>query len=162
MNLATVLRGASYYTYEDEDDMVNDAAQLFARYLHDAWWEETECSNTPPGPSLPPGCYGGREYGILIFLSIQDRVCFISTGAGISSILPWWRLEHIVTNMKPDLRHREYGGALVRAIGDLEMMLKEGPPTMKDRFHDFVSRFGVVIAFAVFTFVFGAWGEVEG
>jgi len=61
--------------------------------------------------------------------------------------------------MKPDLRHREYGSALVRAIEDLEMMLKEGPPTLTDRFHDFVARFGIVIAFAAFTFFFGAWGE---
>ena len=30
---------------------------------------------------------------------------------------------------------------------------------MADRLHDFISRFGVVIAFAMFTFFFGAWGE---
>jgi hypothetical protein len=35
-------------------------------------------------------------------------------------------------------------------------MLQNGPPTLSDRIHDFVSRFGVVIAFAAFTFCFGA------
>jgi len=38
-------------------------------------------------------------------------------------------------------------------------MLVAGPPTIKDRLRDFFSRFGVVIAFAIFTFFFGAWGE---
>ena len=154
MNLPAVLRQGSYYTYEDEDDMVNDAAQLFARYLHDEWWQ----SHCTEDPDLGL-CVGGSEYGILIFLSILDRVCFISTGSEIEFILPWWRLEHVVTNMKPDLRRRDYGTAILRAIDDLALMLEAGPPTMSDRFHDFVSRFGVVVAFAIFTFFFGAWGE---
>jgi hypothetical protein len=145
MNVPAVLREGSYYAYEDEDDMVNDAAQIFARRLHDAWWNG--------------GSNDGGEYGILIFLSIQDRVCFISTGSEISSVLPWWRLDHIVASMKPDLRHREYGDALLRAIEDLSSMLEAGPPTMADRMDDFITRFGVVVAFALFTFFFGAWGE---
>jgi TPM domain/Prokaryotic RING finger family 4 len=145
MNVPAVLKQGSYYAYEDEDDMVNDAAQIFARYLHDHWWEPTKTDD--------------GAFGILIFLSIQDRVCFISTGNAISTVLPWWRLEHIVSSMKPDLRHRDYGNALLTAIGDLSNMLAAGPPTMKDRLHDFMARFGVVIAFAIFTFLFGAWGE---
>ena len=123
--------------------MVSDAAQIFARYLHDQWWQGNS----------------NGQYGILIFLSIQDRVCFISTGSAITTVLPWWRLEHIVSSMKPDLRHRDYGHALLTAIHDLSDMLAAGPPTLGDRFHDFMARFGVVIAFAIFTFFFGAWGE---
>lgn len=144
MNVPAVLRQGTYYTYEDEDDMVNDAAQIFARYLHDHWWDSQNKN---------------RDYAILIFLSVQDRVCFISTGAAISTVLPWWRLEHIVSSMKPDLRRRDYGNALLTAIDDLTNMLLAGPPTLQDRLHDFLARFGVVIAFAVFTFFFGAWGE---
>jgi hypothetical protein len=152
MDLAAVLREGSYYTYEDEDDMVNDAAQLFARYLHDAWWK------SPPNCEESNACRN-PEYGILIFLSVSDRVCYISTGSGIASVLPWWRLEHIVANMKPELRVRDYGNAILNAIHDLSDMLQAGPPTMTDRVHDFLSRFGVVIGFAIFTFFFGAWGE---
>jgi len=55
--------------------------------------------------------------------------------------------------------HRDYGSALLSAIDDLTNMLLAGPPTIKDRLRDFLTRFGVVIAFAVFTFFFGAWGE---
>lgn len=152
MNLAAVLREGSYYTYEDEDDMVNDAAQVFARHLHDAWWK------SPPNCAESNTCRN-PAFGILIFLSVTDRVCFISTGTGIASMLPWWRLEHIVSNMKPQLRSRDYGNSILDAVQDLYEMLLAGPPTFSDRLHDFVSRFGVVIGFAIFTFFFGAWGE---
>ena len=159
MNVHAVLEQGSYYTYEDEDDMVNDAAQIFARYLHAQWWEQQDNNNNNNNKKDKNNNTG--ENGILIFLSIQDRVCFISTGSTISTILPWWRLEHIVSSMKPDLRHRDYGHALLTAINDLSEMLEAGPPTMADRVHDFMARFGVVIAFAMFTFIFGAWGELR-
>lgn len=167
MNLPAVLREGSYYVYEDEDDMVNDAAQIFARTLHDAWWGagsyRNDCNqrngNRNPVADVMCRSRSNGDYGILIFLSIQDRVCFISTGSAIASVLPWWRLEHIVASMKPDLRHRDYGNALLQSIEHLSSMLEAGPPTMMDRLHDFISRFGVVIAFAMFTFFFGAWGE---
>jgi TPM domain/Zinc finger, C3HC4 type (RING finger) len=161
MNVAAVLKQGTYYAYEDADDMVNDAAQIFARYLHDHWWESRNQGDSSPSSSQSPDddARTGGDYGILIFLSIQDRVCFISTGNAISTVLPWWRLEHIVSSMKPDLRHRDYGNALLTAIEDLSNMLAAGPPTLTDRLHDFMARFGVVIAFAIFTFLFGAWGE---
>ena len=37
--------------------------------------------------------------------------------------------------------------------------MQAGPPTLSDRLHDIVSQFGVVIGFAIFTLIFGAWGE---
>jgi hypothetical protein len=33
LNIPVVLIQGSYYTCEDEDDMINDAAQIFVRYL---------------------------------------------------------------------------------------------------------------------------------
>jgi hypothetical protein len=68
---------------------------------------------------------------------------------------------HVVTNMKPDLRRRYYGTAiLLWAIDDLVPMLEAGPLIMSDRLHDFVSRFlCVVAAFALFIFFFDAQGE---
>jgi len=157
INLPVVLRQGSFYTYEDEDDMVNDAAQIFARSLHDAWWKprpgSIECGDDTEV------CEENPQFGILIFLSINDRVCFISTGTGVSTVLPWWRLEHIVSNMKPDLRLRAYGSAILHAIEDISEMIETGPPSISDRMHDFASRFGVVIGFAIFTFLFGLWGE---
>jgi len=163
MDLQAVLRDGSYYAYEDDDDMVNDAAQYFARGLHDAWWPAAAATTDQAPGDEESGSNGGdrvdAEHGILVFLSIQDRVCFISTGASIANILPWWRLDHIVTSMKPALRERDYGSAVLLAIQNLAAMLEAGPPSLADRLHDFCARFGVVILFATFTFVFGAWGE---
>lgn len=160
MNLLSVLRQGAYYAYEDQDDMVSDAAQIFARSLHDAWWN----SNTGAGDNddSTKRNHHPADYGILLFLSIQDRICFISTGNAVQHVLPWWRLDHIVASMKPDLRHQAYGTSVVTAIHDLTNMLLAGPPSFSDRFHDFVTRFGVVIAFAAFTFVFGAVSVMKG
>jgi hypothetical protein len=58
--------------------------------------------------------------------------------------------------MKPNLRNRNYGIAILHAIHDISDMLLTGPPTLSDRIHDFIARFGIVIAFATFTFCFGA------
>ena len=181
MNIPLVLRqgnannnnynGNNYYsTYEnDDDDLVNDAAQIFARTLHDDWWSSMDTAASANGTEEGDWYMKSIErhddstdgnpadYGILLFLSVQDRVCFISTGSSISvTILPWWRLDHIVTNMKPYLQNRNYGIAILHAIHDISNMLLNGPPTLSDRIHDFVSRFGIVIAFAAFTFCFGA------
>jgi len=164
MDLQAVLQGGAYFAYEDDDDMVNDAAQLFARGLHDFWWPTGANEDDDPNDNDAPTTVNQGEieeaaHGILFFLSIQDRVCFISTGSAISSVLPWWRLDHIVSSIKPALRDREYGKAVLLAIQNLSAMLDSGPPSFADRMHDFCARFGVVILFATFTFFFGAWGE---
>ncbi len=152
MDISAVLREGTYYAYENEQDLVNDAAQVFARTLHDSWWS-TRADGGETNKDLE------NTHGLLIFLSVQDHVCFISTRSSISSVLPWWRLDHIVANMKPDLKRRDFGGAILHAISDLTDMLNAGPPTWSDRIDDFITRFGVVMAFAIFTFFFGAWGE---
>ena len=182
MNLPSVLRTDIYYSYEDEDDLINDAAQYFARYLHDVWWGDgiADASTTKGAASendLKPGkptrtttCGSPFDSanrltnppavsGILVFISVADRVCFVSTGSAVSRVLPWWRLEHIVSAMKPALRRGSYGDAILGAIGDASAMLEAGPPDFHERFNDFVARFGIVIAFATFTFLFAAWGE---
>lgn len=65
----------------------------------------------------------------------------------------------MVQDMKPDLRKGQIGAALSIGIDDLTKLLQQGPPSFLDRLDDFVERFGVVIAFTLFTFVFATWGE---
>lgn len=134
----------SYYTstsYPDDTDRINQAANSFSHSLYREWFS--------------------REHveGILIFLSVQDHVCFIQTGQGLYSLLPWWRLDHVVSDMKPALAVHEYGSALLTAVDRLESMIRDGPPTFRDRIHDFMTRFGVMILFSIFTLVFGVLGE---
>ncbi|KAL7544216.1 hypothetical protein ACHAWF_007597 [Thalassiosira exigua] len=135
-----------------KDDMVNDAAQYFARYIHDAWSNHLADEQKSNGESSPTNI-------VLIFISTQDRICYISSGTRVAAILPWWRLEHVVQDMKTDLRRGETGHALNVAIEDLSALLLEGPPSFFDRVNDFFERFGVVLLFTIFTFVFATWGE---
>lgn len=146
IDLQAILRADSYYSYEDENDMVNDAAQYFARYVHDTWDLESDSDG---------------ETGILIFLSIEDRVCYVSSGHTLSAMLPWWRLESITDDIRPELQVRAFGDAIVRAIGDVGILLETGPPTLSDRLSDFMSRFGLVLGFALITLVFAVMGEYQ-
>jgi hypothetical protein len=87
--------------------------------------------------------------------------------SNVSFILPWWQeLEHIVTNVKPHLGKRDHGNAILRAIdGDLALILvilEVGLLTMLDQLHNFVSRFFVVAAFALFTICFWWLGRILG
>jgi len=147
INLPAILRADSYFFYSDQDDMVNDAAQYFARYIHDTWSKRlTEADNAPTNI-------------VLIFISTLDRICYISSGTRIAAILPWWRLEHVVQDMKQDLRKGQTGDALNVAIEELTALLLEGPPSFTDRVNDFFQRFGIVMLFTISTFLFATWGE---
>lgn len=59
------------------------------------------------------------------------------------------------------LRKGRTGEALEVAIDDMTSLLRAGSPTVKDRMDDFFSRFGVVLAFAFFTFLFATYGEFQ-
>jgi hypothetical protein len=130
--------------------MVNDAAQYFARYIHDNWSKSLAQERNAGEPSTSI---------VLIFISTLDRICYISSGNRIAAVLPWWRLEHVVQDMKPYLQNGQIGDALFKGIEDLSKLLITGPPSFADRVNDFFERFGVVILFTIFTFVFATWGE---
>jgi len=142
--MQSVLRANSWYAYEDEDDVLNDATQYFSRYLFDNWRVASDSCG---------------HLGILIFLSVQELSCYISTGGAIESVVPWWRMDYVVGDVKTDMKRQMNGDAILRAINDLRIFVEMGPPSMTDRIQDFVKRFGVVIGFAFFTFSFAIWGE---
>jgi uncharacterized membrane protein YgcG len=151
INLPAILRSDSYFFYSDQDDMINDAAQYFARYIHDNWSKTLAQERNNAGDA--------STNLVLIFISTLDRICYISSGNRIAAILPWWRLEHVVQDMKPYLQNGQIGDALYKGIDDLSRLLLTGPPSFEDRVDDFSERFGVVILFTIFTFVFATWGE---
>ena len=119
--------------------MVNDAAQYFARYIHDNWSRYLAREQNSSSVNI-----------VLIFISI----CYISSGYRLATVLPWWRLEHVVQDMKQDLQKRQIGDAILIAIDDLTSLLIGGPPSFRDRV-----RFGIVILFTIFTFTFATLGE---
>jgi hypothetical protein len=128
--------------------MVNDAAQYFARYIHDNWSRYLAREQNSSSINI-----------VLIFISTLDRICYISSGNRLAAVLPWWRLEHVVQDMKQDLQRRQIGDAILIAIEDLTSLLIDGPPSFRDRVNDFFQRFGIVILFTIFTFTFATLGE---
>jgi len=158
MDLSDILHEFSFYTFEDEDDMINDAAQYFASYLHNAWFGSGQHRDVDVDVDVDVD--EAREAnGILIFISVMDGICFISSGNGIEAVLPWWRLERVVDGMKTDMRTGDYFDAIKGAVADISEMLDEGPPTASERMVDFLGRFGVVLLFSIVTFCLALCGE---
>lgn len=148
IDLPAILRADSYFYYSDQDDMVNDAAQYFARYIHDNWSRYLAREQNSSSINI-----------VLVFISTLDRICYISSGNRLAAVLPWWRLEHVVQDMKQDLQRRQIGDAILIAIEDLTSLLIDGPPSFRDRVNDFLQRFGIVLLFTIFTFTFATLGE---
>lgn len=161
LDITAILHEFRFYTFEDIDSMTDDAAQFFASYLHNQWFSNNR-SNIKAAP-LPENCKTSMDglNGILIFLSVEDRVCFISSGNSVSSVLPWWRLERVVNGMKENLRTMNYSDAIIGAITDISQMVNNGPPTITEKLHDFCDRFGLVFLFSICTFILAVCGEVR-
>jgi len=164
IDVSSVLHEFRFYSFEDGDSMIDDAAQLFASYLHNKWFKN-EFNKNQKRPTIAQKCaeenLNGGVNGILIFLSVEDKVCFISSGNDIGSILPWWRLEKVVNGMKENLQTMNYSAAIIGAIRDLSQMLNDGPPTLSEKIHDFIARFGLVFLFSMFTFILAVCAEVR-
>lgn len=159
VDVDAILRKFQFYSFEDADSMTDDAAQFFASILHNQWFND---KNDTGESSKSVDCdkEGQGVNGILIFLSIEDRVCFISSGDNISSILPWWRLERVVTGMRENLKRRNYSEAIIGAIQEISEMLNK-PPTVTEKLKDFLSRFGLVFLFSISTFALAVYGEIR-
>jgi hypothetical protein len=57
-----------------------------------------------------------KQNGVLIFLSIQDRAVYISTGSGVQDKLSGATVQSLIKMMKPYLRKQEYGTALQNCV----------------------------------------------
>mmetsp|Transcript_12183 Transcript_12183/g.13402 ORF Transcript_12183/g.13402 Transcript_12183/m.13402 type:complete len:527 (+) Transcript_12183:131-1711(+) len=119
----------SFFTgsFEDEED---EAAKVFATSLHNEWGvgnvlDEDQC-----------GVSGGT--GILLFIAIEDRAVYISTGSAIGTILTDKRLEKIITSMKPFLRQEQFGDAVDQAIHDMTMYIQKGPADFQELAGDLI------------------------
>ena len=81
--------------------------------------------------------------GILVFLSVQDRVIYISTSLGIQRILTKMRIDRVIDRMKPYLREEDFAKAVLTCIERLDDYITKGPPS-------FLEKWGIVIC--AFTF----------
>lgn len=114
------MKGKNYF---DDNFKINQAKEL-AMELHNAWGVgSTEC--------------GGS--GILLLVSIKDRVVYISISDGLKNILTWNRIESIVEDdMKPFLREEEYSQAIVNSIFAIMRYLDQGPPSFIEQYLGYI------------------------
>lgn len=120
------------------------AAEAFATTLHDTWGVGY---NTAKGGT-----------GVLIFLSIQDRVMYISRGGAIAPIVTDSRTDRIIETVKPILRKGQYGPALEQVIVLLSTYLEQGPPQGWEYWRDEIVLpygipFGMVLAFGTVAWI---------
>lgn len=97
----------NYNGLNSKDDNTMEAAKYFSTELHNTWGVGSTTSND----------------GILIFLSISDRVVYLSTGSGVNHLLPQHLIDRIIENMKSDLRRGEYGKAIQKCIIQIDTIL---------------------------------------
>jgi uncharacterized membrane protein YgcG len=83
------------------------ASEKFARKLHDKWGVGSAEKND----------------GILIFLSISDRLTYISTGSGVQHKLNYDAIQAVIQHMRGFLRKQQYGRAVGNAIIQIDLLL---------------------------------------
>lgn len=122
---------------------VEQAAQAFARSLHNQWGvgESTTC--------------GGA--GVVLFLSILDRVAYISTGDALKELLSERRLDEVMHIMKPYLVQESYGEAITIGVDEIRSNILRGKPEWREQILDLWFNYnGLVWIGGVFGLVF-AW-----
>ena len=87
---------------------VDYAAQSFAVDLHDKWGV---------------GGVDGKQNGILVFLAIDDRAVYISTGRDVKNDVTSRDIEVLIAAVKPDLRRKDYGKAIQNMVLRIDMLL---------------------------------------
>lgn len=101
------------------DNFKIQEAKKLAMNIHDSWGVgNTECNGS----------------GIVLLLSVKDRVAYISTSSGLSPILTQGRIDHIIEEMKPFLKDQEYAKALVNAIHFIIRYIDKGPPSFWEQY----------------------------
>lgn len=120
----------------DEETVSKD----FAMSLHDKWGI---------GSTLPSTCNDAGT-GILVLISLYDRVVFVSRGGALETTLNDGVIDEIIEVMGKEFRQGLYGRGtklgLLRMISYLEI----GPPSNWDYFFKFCERY------AQFIFMIGA------
>lgn len=93
------------------------------------------------------------QTGIVLFLSKVERQMFWTTGAGVKDTLKDDHLDEIIGRMKDKLRQKDFDGALLQALTDIERVLIHGYVTTWS-WADFLPYIGIGI-FIIFVAVNG-------
>ena len=112
----------SEFRMYNEDDREEMAAKAFATHLHNSLGVGHETFR------------GGS--GVFIFMSVEDRVMYISRGGALDKILTDSRIDRIILGLRPLLRRLRYGDAVLETIHNLQKYLEQGEPNFSEKFWD--------------------------
>lgn len=116
------------------ESQIDREAKRYAESLHTTWGVGDKTT----------------ENGIVLFLSIEDRVVYISTGKGVKEKLTDITIQSIIAHMRPYLKKADYGTAIQAAVLEMDMVMENksiGP--------SFLEEYGVFILIGA---LFGAFG----
>mmetsp|Transcript_7200 Transcript_7200/g.7885 ORF Transcript_7200/g.7885 Transcript_7200/m.7885 type:complete len:576 (+) Transcript_7200:81-1808(+) len=82
-------------------------AEIFARTLHDTWGVGDKETNK----------------GVVLFLSVYDRVIYFSTGTGIAQTLDSRVIESLISGMRQYLRRGDYGTAIIHTLIEMDLLI---------------------------------------
>lgn len=122
---------------DNYDSFILNAGKILAEDIH---------NNYGVGTSQPKSCISGssgKDNGILIFLSIYDRVIHISIGGGLTQFLTTRRIQSIVDSAKPHLRKNLIGEGIVTTIDEIDYYLKLGPPSAREKIVGFIGDYWI-------------------
>lgn len=100
------------------ESQIDAEARRFAESLHTTWGVGDKVS----------------ENGVVLFLSIEDRAVYISTGKGVKDKLTGVIISSIIEHMKPHLRMAKYGKAIESAVLEMNLVMENksiGPSFLK-------------------------------
>jgi uncharacterized membrane protein YgcG len=144
---------------QEDDDIVDQAAEDFARQLHDRWGVGVDTKPNNNNNNNNKG--GGGGTGVLVFLSVADRVVYISRGGALDPILTNRRIERIIASMRPSLKQAQYAEGLAHAIDQLIEYLQKGeePSWMEWIWEDLFQIQNLFLLGWLSTLVGGIWKQ---
>jgi len=146
--------------WNDDIDCENDVdieeiAGQFATSLHNKWGIGQEIIPIDKDDSTENNSGGGT--GVLVFLSVRDRVVFISVGGALGHLLTSGRIDRIIHNaMRPDLKQANYELGLTKGIDAIiELLKKAEEPSVFERSRDKWFNTNTIVVFIWTIFVIG-------
>lgn len=115
---------------------IEEIAGEFAMNLHNKWGIGQEFIPSDKDSNTEKKCGGGT--GVLVFLSVRDRVVFISVGGALDHLLTSGRIDRIIHNdMRSSLKLANYELGLTKGIDAIvELLEKDGEPSAFENITD--------------------------
>ena len=142
-------------TLTETDIDVEELTRQFTTKLHNSWGIGREITSHDGEDSSEKLHLGGT--GVLVFLSVRDRVLYISVGGALDHILTSGRLNRVITDaMGPDLKKANYGLGLIKGIGAIVQLLvdNEEPSSSENNKPDSWNQIFLVLVVG-FGFLYG-------